>query len=125
MALVVKNPPANAGDSRDAGLIPWLGRFPGGWRGNPHQYSRLENPMDREAWRAGVHRIAESDTTEATLPHTEQTKSNNRYILGYTYNLGIYWAVPKFLLMILLLLLAILFLHCLFQKVLPLTLPSA
>ena len=49
MALVVKNPPANAGDRRDAGLIPELGRSPGGEHGNPLQYSCLENPMDRRA----------------------------------------------------------------------------
>ena len=44
MALVVKNPPANAGDVRDTGLIPGLGRSPGGRHGNPLQYSCLENP---------------------------------------------------------------------------------
>ena len=47
--LVVKDPPANAGDIRDAGLIPGLGRYPGGWHSNPLQYSCLENPMDRRA----------------------------------------------------------------------------
>ena len=46
---MVRNPPANAGDIRDAGLIPGLGRSGGGC-GNPLQYSCLENPMDREAW---------------------------------------------------------------------------
>ena len=50
MALVVKNPPDNAGDIRDMGLIPGSGRFPAGGNGNPLQYSCLENPMDREAW---------------------------------------------------------------------------
>ena len=43
---MVKNPPANAGDTRDAGLIPGLKRSPGGGNGSPLQYSRLENPMD-------------------------------------------------------------------------------
>ena len=50
VALVVKNPPANARDIRDVGLIPGLKRSPGGEHGNPLQYSCLENPMDREAW---------------------------------------------------------------------------
>ena len=45
--LVVKNPPANAGDIRDFGLIPGSGRYPGGGPGNPLQCSCLENPMDR------------------------------------------------------------------------------
>jgi len=58
VALVVKNPPANAGDLRDASLIPGLGRSPGGGHGDPFQYSCLENPMDRGAWRAAVHRVA-------------------------------------------------------------------
>ena len=49
--------PVNAGDMRDAGLIPGSGRFPGEGHGNPLQYSSLENPMDREAWQAAVHRV--------------------------------------------------------------------
>ena len=49
MVLIVKSTPANAGDIRDAGLIPGLGRSPGGGHGNPVQNSCLENPMDRGA----------------------------------------------------------------------------
>ena len=64
VAPVVKNLPANAGDVRDAGLIPGLGRSPGGGHGNPFQCSCLENPRDRGAWRAMVHRVTESDVTE-------------------------------------------------------------
>ena len=48
MALVVKNPPANAEDIRDVGLIPESGRSPGGGNGDPLQYSCQENPMDRD-----------------------------------------------------------------------------
>ena len=66
MALVVKNPLANAGDVRDMGLSPGLGRSLGGGHGNPLQYSCLENPMDRGAWRATVHGVAESGMTEMT-----------------------------------------------------------
>ena len=62
----VKNPPANAGDIRNACSIPGLGRCPGGGHGNPLQCSCLKNPMDRGAWQAAVHRIAESNVTEAT-----------------------------------------------------------
>ena len=62
MVLVVKNLPANAGDVRDVGSIPGLGRFPGGGNGNPFQYSCLENPMDRRAGQATVHRVAKSRT---------------------------------------------------------------
>ena len=62
MALVVKNPPANAGDTRDAGSIPGLGRSPVGGDGNPLQYSCLENPMNRRAWPVTVHRVAKSWT---------------------------------------------------------------
>ena len=62
MALVVKNPPANAADARDMGLIPGLGRSLGGGNGNPLWYSCLENLMDREAWRALVHGVAKSQT---------------------------------------------------------------
>ena len=49
---MIKNPPANAGDIRDSGLIPGLGGYPGGGHGNPLQYSCLENPMDRGTWQA-------------------------------------------------------------------------
>ena len=67
VAPVVKNTPANAGDIRDVGLIPGLGISPGGGHGNRLQYSCLENPMDRGAWRAIVHGgLKESDTTEVT-----------------------------------------------------------
>ena len=57
MALVVKNVSANAGDAREIGFIPGLGRSPGGGHGNPLQYSCLENPMDRGAWQAAVHGV--------------------------------------------------------------------
>ena len=57
-----KNLPANAGDIRDAGSIPGSGRSPGGGYDNPLQYSCLENPMDRRAWRAMVYRVTESQT---------------------------------------------------------------
>ena len=53
---MVKNLSENAGDLRDTGLIPGSGRSPGGGHGNPLQYSRLENPMDREAWQATIHK---------------------------------------------------------------------
>ena len=62
VALVIKIPPANAGDIRDTVLIPALGRSPGRGHSNPLQYSCLENTMDRGAWWATVHRIAKSQT---------------------------------------------------------------
>ena len=61
-ALVVKNLPVNSGDVRDVGSTPGLGRSPGGGHDNPLQYSCLENPMDRGAWRALVHRVTKSKT---------------------------------------------------------------
>ena len=64
VVLVVNTPPATAGDMRDKGSIPGSGRFPGGGRGNPLQSSCLETPMERGAWRATVHGVKESDTTE-------------------------------------------------------------
>ena len=81
--LVVKNPPANAGHGRDTGLIPGLGRSPGGGHGNPLQHSCLENPMNRGVWQATVHRITASDTTEVTLhrcTHTLLTITMESYI---------------------------------------------
>ena len=69
VVLVVKNPPANLGDARDADLIPGLGRSPGGGNGNPLQDSCLGNPMDRGAWWAIVHTVAKSDMTERLSTH--------------------------------------------------------
>ena len=61
---VVKNPPADAGDAGDTGLIPGSARSPGGENDNTLQYSSLGSPMDRGAWQAMVHGITkESDTT--------------------------------------------------------------
>ena len=57
---MVKNIPVNAGDVRDVGSIPGLGRSPGEQPGNPLKYSHLENPMDRGAWRATVHKVTKS-----------------------------------------------------------------
>ena len=62
MALVVKNLLANAGDIRDTGLVPGSERSPGRRHSNPLQCSCLENPMDRGAWQATVHRVAKSQT---------------------------------------------------------------
>ena len=69
MALVVKNPPASAGDTRDVGSTPRSGRSPGGGHSNPLQYSCLENPMHRGAWQAMAH-CKESDPDEATWHST-------------------------------------------------------
>ena len=62
VALVVKNPPDNAGDLRDTDLIPGLGRSPGEGNGNPLQYSCLENSIDRGAWWAAVCGVTKSQT---------------------------------------------------------------
>ena len=62
VVLVVKNPPVSAGVIRDTGSIPGSGRSPAGGDGNPLQYSCLGNPMERGAWQATVHRVAQSWT---------------------------------------------------------------
>ena len=68
---VVKNLPANAGDAADAGLIPVLGRSPGGGNDNPLQYSCLENPMARGAWRAAVHAsLSQTRLSDWAVEHT-------------------------------------------------------
>ena len=65
MAQLVKNPPADSGEAKDAGLIPGSGSFPGEGNGNPLQHSCLENSMDRGVWQATVHGgHKESDMTE-------------------------------------------------------------
>ena len=63
---MVKNPPANAGDSKDMRLISRLGRFPGEGNGNLLQYSCLGNPMDRGTWWATVHRATQSPAQLST-----------------------------------------------------------
>ena len=67
---VVKNLPANAGDMRDVGLIPGLGRSPGGGNGNPLQFSCLENPMDRGAQCLGSQRVGH-DQSNVARKHTD------------------------------------------------------
>ena len=62
LALVVKNPTANAGDVRDWGFTPGSGRSSGGGHSNPLQYSCLENPMDRGLWQATVHGVTKGWT---------------------------------------------------------------
>ena len=75
MVLGVKNPFANAGDVREVGSIPGLGRSTGEGSGNLLQYSCLENPMDIEAWQATVHRVTELDTTESDLSCVRATRN--------------------------------------------------
>ena len=70
--LVVENPPANTGDIRDSSSIPGSGRSPGGGHGNPLQYSWLEEPMDRGAQQATVHRVAKSRTRLKQLSTARQ-----------------------------------------------------
>ena len=81
MVLIVRHPPANVEDVRDATSIPGLERFPGGGHGNPLQYSCLENPMDRGAWQATVHRVANSQTQLKQL--STDTCTQNLLELSY------------------------------------------
>ena len=69
-SIVIKNPPANAGDVRDVDLISGSARSPGGGNGNSLQYSCLENPMDRGAWWATVLGVTESQTWLSDWAHT-------------------------------------------------------
>ena len=81
---MVKNLPANAGNVRDVGSIPGLGRSLEGGHGNPFQYSCLENPMDRGAWQATVPRVAMSQTQLNQL-------STHTSILLMTFNVTHYF----------------------------------
>ena len=81
----VKNPPANAGDVRDSGSIVGWEDSPGVGHGNPFQYSCLENPMDRGAWRAIVHRVAKSQTRLKWLSIQVELMF---LALGFPQNLG-------------------------------------
>ena len=71
MEELVKNLAASAGDTKEVGLIPGLGRSSREGNGNPFQYSCLENPMDRGVWWVTIHGVAkELDTTEHLSTHT-------------------------------------------------------
>ena len=89
MALVVKNPPANAGDIRNASLIPRSERSPGGGHGNLLQYSCLENPMDRGVWWATIHRVTKSWTRLKPL------SMQNLFFLNFRFQA---WHIQLFLL---------------------------
>ena len=92
------NPPANAGDTSDTGLISGSGRSPGEGSGNPLQYSYLQNCMDRGAWRAIVHGVAELDMTECTHTHTHtHTTWWNVHEIPIVWDLGAFqvgWTHP-------------------------------
>ena len=85
VALVVKNPLANAGDIRVAGSIPGSWRSPGGEHGNPLQYSCLENPRDREGRWAIAHRVAKSQHDWSNLARTHKINKLSREALLLWY----------------------------------------
>ena len=74
----MKNLPANAGDIRDSGSIPGLGRSPGGGHSSPLQYSCLGNPMDRGAWRAAVHRVTKRWTQLKRLSSSSSYRTRHQ-----------------------------------------------
>ena len=76
VVLVIKKLPANAGDVRDLGSTPGMGRSPGGGSGNPLQYSCLENPMDGGAWWATVHGVTKSQTRLSMHTHANELHRN-------------------------------------------------
>ena len=85
VALVVTNSPPSAGDIRDAGSIPGLGRSPGEGHGNPLHDSCLENPVDREPWQATVHRVTKSwKWLKRLSTHARVTSPQLTSITGYS-----------------------------------------
>ena len=83
---MVKEPACNAGDVIDEAFLPEWGRYPGGGHGNPLQYSRLENAMDRGDWRAVAQTAAELDMAVATW-HAHM----HSHVLGEK---GLFWPKP-------------------------------
>ena len=79
---MVKNQPVNAGDAGDPGLISGWGRSPGGRNGSPLQYSCQDNPMDRGAWWATVHGVAQSQTRLSDWARTHRDYSVARFCLS-------------------------------------------
>ena len=92
VALLVKNLPANAGDIRDTGSVPGLGRSPGRRHGNPLQYSCLENPMDRGAWKAAVHGVAEGWTRLSNFTFTFHFHALEKEMATHSSVLA--WRIP-------------------------------
>ena len=90
---MVKNQPASAGDTEVWGSFPGLGRSPGGGNGYLVQYSCLENPMDRRAWRAAIHEVAESDTTERA--HTLALESEEGKCFDGKISLDLLLGIPS------------------------------
>ena len=80
LVLVVKNLPANAGNTGDSGSIPGWRRSPGGGNGNPLQYSCWENPMDRGAWWATVHEVSKNQTWLSDWAHSTHAKIKDNII---------------------------------------------
>ena len=83
VVLMVKNLPTKARDSREKISIPGSGRSPGGGHGNPLQCSCLENPTDRKAWRAIVHRVSKSWTRVKRLNYMPTYAEASKYILSW------------------------------------------
>ena len=97
VALVVKNPPADAADVRDMGSIPGTGRSPGGGHGNPLQYSSLENPMDRGAWWATVQRVTKSQTWwKLQYTHTQYLLKEKSGVRATVFVSGLNISSPTF-----------------------------
>ena len=89
MAPVVKNLPANSGDVRDLGSIPGSGRSPGKGHGNPLQHSCLENPKNRGAWWATVHRATE----KRLRTHTCSSLKQHGLIILQFWDLKGHWII--------------------------------
>ena len=94
MVLVVKNSFDKAGDTRDLGSIPGLGKFPGGGHGNPLQCSGLGNPLSRETWWTTVHGVSKNWTLLKQLSMHARTYMNvckcNDVLYIYIYSVYIY-----------------------------------
>ena len=92
---VVKNLPANAGDTRDVGLIPGLGRSPGKGNGNPLQYSYLENSMGRGTWWASIHGFEKSQTWLSNLACTQPNGLSSSHVWMWQLDYKEGWAVKN------------------------------
>ena len=97
VALVIKNLPANSRDTRDSGSIPGSERSSGERNGSPLQYSCLGNPMDRGAWWATVHWVAESDNNLAAKLQKHELIFTSflwfvLFIIKSNYNFSYHWS---------------------------------